>query len=90
MKKILLTIVAVVGALTASAQLTPNRIIVPDIEGYKTLKGDFHIHTVFTDASVWPVTRVTRGYLGGPGCYCYYRAHRHSPPEVCKSGRIYR
>lgn len=58
MKKILLTIVAVVGALTASAQLTPNRIIVPDIEGYKTLKGDFHIHTVFTDATVWPVTRV--------------------------------
>ena len=58
MKKILLTIVAVVGALTASAQLTPNRIIVPDIDGYKTLKGDFHIHTVFTDATVWPVTRV--------------------------------
>ena len=58
MKKILLTILAVVSALTASAQLTPNRIIVPDIEGYKTLKGDFHIHTVFTDATVWPVTRV--------------------------------
>ena len=58
MKKILLTILAVAGALTASAQLTPNRIIVPDIEGYKTLKGDFHIHTVFTDATVWPVTRV--------------------------------
>ena len=58
MKKILLTILAVVGALTASAQLTPNKIIIPDIEGYKTLKGDFHIHTVFTDATVWPVTRV--------------------------------
>ena len=58
MKKILLTILAVAGALTASAQLTPNRIIVPDIDGYKTLKGDFHIHTVFTDATVWPVTRV--------------------------------
>ena len=58
MKKILLTILAVAGALTASAQLTPNKIIIPDIEGYKTLKGDFHIHTVFTDATVWPVTRV--------------------------------
>ena len=58
MKKILLTILAVAGVLTASAQLTPNKIIIPDIEGYKTLKGDFHIHTVFTDATVWPVTRV--------------------------------
>ena len=49
---------AVAGALAASAQLTPNKIVVPDIPGYQTLKGDFHIHTVFTDATVWPVTRV--------------------------------
>ena len=49
---------AIAGALTASAQLTPNKIVVPDIPGYQTLKGDFHIHTVFTDATVWPVTRV--------------------------------
>lgn len=58
MKRFLLTLVALVGLATASAQLTPNKIVVPDIEGYKTLKGDFHIHTVFTDATVWPVTRV--------------------------------
>ena len=49
---------AVAGVLSASAQLTPNKIVVPDIPGYQTLKGDFHIHTVFTDATVWPVTRV--------------------------------
>ena len=49
---------AVAGALAASAQLTPNKIVVPDIPGYQTLKGDFHIHTVFTDATVWPATRV--------------------------------
>ena len=58
MKRFLLTLVALAGLATASAQLTPNKIVVPDIEGYKTLKGDFHIHTVFTDATVWPVTRV--------------------------------
>ena len=58
MKRFLLTLVAVVGALSASAQLTPNKIVIPDIKGYKTLKGDFHIHTVFSDATVWPVTRV--------------------------------
>ena len=58
MKRLFLTLVALAGLATASAQLTPNKIVVPDIEGYKTLKGDFHIHTVFTDATVWPVTRV--------------------------------
>jgi len=30
----------------------------PDIEGYKTLKTDFHIHTVFSDGKVWPNIRV--------------------------------
>jgi len=58
MKKFLLTLVAVVGVFTASAQLTPNKIVVPDIKGYQTLTGDFHIHTVFSDANVWPATRV--------------------------------
>lgn len=58
MKRFLLTVMAVAGVLSASAQLTPNKIVVPNIPGYQTLKGDFHIHTVFTDATVWPVTRV--------------------------------
>ena len=57
MKKILLFAVAVSGAFGASA-ITPNKIVIPHIEGYKTLKGDFHIHTVFSDANVWPTTRV--------------------------------
>jgi len=30
----------------------------PDIEGYKTLKTDLHIHTVFSDGKVWPNIRV--------------------------------
>ena len=58
MKRFLLTFVAVAAVLLASAQLTPNKIVVPDIKGYQTLTGDFHIHTVFSDASVWPATRV--------------------------------
>lgn len=33
-------------------------ILFPDIPGYKTLKCDFHIHTVFSDGSVWPDIRV--------------------------------
>ena len=37
---------------------TPNKIVIPNVDGYVTLKGDFHIHTIFSDASVWPTTRV--------------------------------
>ncbi len=38
---------------------------VPDIPGYVTLKCDFHLHTVFSDGSVWPVSRVTEAYRDG-------------------------
>lgn len=33
-------------------------MVFPDIVGYKTLKCDLHIHTVFSDGSVWPDIRV--------------------------------
>lgn len=33
-------------------------ILFPDIEGYTTLKCDFHMHTVFSDGYVWPNIRV--------------------------------
>ena len=36
----------------------PHRIVIPDIDGYKTLKGELHIHTVFSDASVWTTPRI--------------------------------
>ncbi len=32
--------------------------IVPDMSEYKTLKCDFHMHTVFSDGLVWPTIRV--------------------------------
>lgn len=37
----------------------------PDIEGYKTIKTDFHIHTVFSDGNVWPTIRVQEALLDG-------------------------
>ena len=43
-----------------------RRIInIPDIAGYKTLKGDFHIHTVFSDGYVWPSIRVEEAWREG-------------------------
>ncbi len=37
----------------------------PDIPGYKTLKGDFHIHTDFSDGVVWPTFRVDEAMREG-------------------------
>jgi len=42
-----------------------NRIAIPDINGYKTLQCDFHIHTVFSDGLVWPTVRVDEAYREG-------------------------
>ncbi|MCC5931169.1 MAG: hypothetical protein JJU28_18115 [Cyclobacteriaceae bacterium] len=38
---------------------------IPDIPGYKTIKGDFHMHTVFSDGKVWPTTRVEEAWREG-------------------------
>lgn len=37
----------------------------PDLPGYVTLKGDFHIHTVFSDGNVWPTVRVDEAIRDG-------------------------
>jgi len=37
----------------------------PDVEGYLTLKCDFHLHTVFSDGSVWPNIRVQEAIRDG-------------------------
>ena len=38
---------------------------IPDIPGYQTLLCDFHIHTVFSDGSVWPTVRVEEAWREG-------------------------
>ena len=37
----------------------------PDVPGYQTLKCDFHMHTVFSDGSVWPNVRVQEAIRDG-------------------------
>lgn len=37
----------------------------PNIPGYVTLKCDFHLHTVFSDGSEWPLSRVAEAYRDG-------------------------
>jgi hypothetical protein len=40
-------------------------INLPDLPGYVTLKCDFHMHTVFSDGNVWPLTRISEAYREG-------------------------
>ena len=44
---------------------TREVIHVPDIQGFKTLKCDFHIHTIFSDGKVWPDVRVDEAWKQG-------------------------
>ncbi|MCJ7447028.1 MAG: hypothetical protein MUO72_05005 [Bacteroidales bacterium] len=43
-----------------------QEILIPDLPGYKTLKCDFHIHTVYSDGTVWPTVRVSEAWEDGP------------------------
>jgi len=42
-----------------------QEIRMPDIAGYQTLACDFHMHTVFSDGSVWPAYRVREAWMEG-------------------------
>ena len=48
-----------------SRKKTPRQITIPDVEGYKVLKGDFHIHSVFSDGIVMPQERVLEAVDNG-------------------------
>lgn len=42
-----------------------NDINIPGFDGYQALKCDFHIHTVFSDGTVWPSVRVHEAWTEG-------------------------
>ena len=50
------------------AQVAPpvrHELRVPDLPGFKTLKGDFHLHSVFSDGRVWPTVHVQEAWRDG-------------------------
>ena len=58
----------------------------PDVPGYKTLKCDFHIHTVFSDGEVWPTIRVEEAVKDGLDAisltdHLEYQPHRDDIPH---------
>jgi len=64
----------------------------PDIMGYKTLKCDLHMHTVFSDGSVWPPVRVDEAWSEGLDVisitdHIEYQPHKDDVPT--NHGRSY-
>lgn len=45
--------------------IRPREITIPDTAGFKVLKGDFHIHTLFSDGQVMPADRVNEAVQNG-------------------------
>ena len=64
MKRLILFVFAVSLSLPLFSQVR-GHINIPDLEGFVTLKCDFHIHTVFSDGLVWPTVRVDEAYSEG-------------------------
>ena len=58
MKQLTLFLSLALISYSAFTQNNDLKIDFPDIPGYKTLKCEFHQHTVFSDGSVWPEIRV--------------------------------
>ena len=52
MKRIVLLPLALF-CLQAGA-VVPHKVVIPDVPGYVTLKGDFHVHTIVSDGRTWP------------------------------------
>ncbi len=90
MRPLLITFAVVL--LLASAAITDNaktgtRLIeFPDVPGYLTLKCDLHMHTVFSDGSVWPDIRVQEALRDGLDAialtdHLEYQPHRDDIPH---------
>lgn len=54
-------------------------IRIPDVNGYKALKCDFHMHTVFTDGHVWPNVRVQEAWNEGLDAFSYTEHLEYAP-----------
>ncbi len=62
-KHILLFILIILSGIVCAQS---RKIInIPNITGYQTLKCDFHMHTVFSDGTVWPTVRVEEAWAEG-------------------------
>lgn len=63
-----------------------QKVYFPDIPGFNTITCDFHMHTVFSDGSVWPDIRVQEAIREGLDCistteHLEYQPHSEDIPH---------
>jgi hypothetical protein len=61
---------AALAVFCAQPIVAQNKIVIPDTKDYLVLTGDMHMHTIFSDANVWPDTRVEECYVEGVEVLC--------------------
>lgn len=54
-----------INSISLAQTRVRTEVSIPDIPGYKTLKCDFHMHTVFSDGYVWPTIRTEEAWRHG-------------------------
>lgn len=62
-----------------------ENILIPDVNGFKVLKCDFHMHTVFSDGRVWPSVRLQEAWNEGVDAISitdHIEGHPHSKEVV--------
>jgi 3',5'-nucleoside bisphosphate phosphatase len=87
-----LAILAAAGLGTPAQQPVREPLPVPDIPGYRTLKGDFHLHTVFSDGNVWPTVHVQDAWRDGLDVVAlteHLEYHPHQKDVTVDDGRSF-
>lgn len=64
-RKIALVVLVLLAIIVNAEAQVRDTIRIPDIPGYMTLKYDPHMHTVFSDGTVWPTVRVHEAWREG-------------------------
>jgi predicted metal-dependent phosphoesterase TrpH len=65
-------------------------IAIPDVEGFTVLKCDFHMHTVFSDGTVWPSVRLMEAWKEGLDAISitdHVEGHPHSKEVIPDNNR---
>lgn len=83
------TLLFVMACIPGGVQGQSERevIRIPDVMGYRALKCDFHIHSVFSDGEVWPSVRAKEAWMNGLDAFSLtdhieYTPHKDDLPIV--------
>lgn len=92
-RRSLVVAAALLGGVTAQGQTQFRRtLVVPDLPGFRTLKADFHLHTVFSDGNVWPTVHVQDAWRDGLDVVAltdHAEYHPHATDVKVDGGRSY-